>query len=506
MIETPSASAVAGALRQRLAVVAEVLIPDPELPTAGLGSGDLLNSLVGFVKGHPSHNRIWLLYAAVTGAMPTQEAMQDCIQFIRQSATTDAILWLLDQAYELAAHHDATVSMEIIRDRVIVDVDHCARHDLHTGIQQVVRRTLPLWSRDYPIEATVWIDRHKGFRALSDIESRRVMQWGSDRSEQVVEQVKSTLLVPWDTVVVLAETTHRDGCDRLAALARYSGNRVVAIGYDCIPAVSADLVASEEPKRFSRYLTVIKHSHRVAGISESATIEFQGYSDALAAQGLPGPTVSECVLPARSLSPDGLEPPGRAPISRVDSSPTVLCVGTFEPRKNQRSLLYASERLWREGLSFELVFVTGSAWDTETVEAISLLRSRGRPIETRIGISDRELVAAYREARFTVFPSLHEGYGLPVVESLSLGTPVITAEYGSTREVGAGGGALLIDPRDDEALVSAMRELLTDDDAIERLRVQLKGRSDRTWEDYARELWTELVAPELDFLRMNRHS
>ena len=81
-----------------------------------------------------------------------------------------------------------------------------------------------------------------------------------------------------------------------------------------------------------------------------------------------------------------------------------------------------------------------------------------------------ELHNAYSRARFTVFPSLHEGFGLPVAESLEHGTPVITTNYGSTEEIGRDGGAILIDSNDDEELVAAMRRLLTDDELIEQLR------------------------------------
>lgn len=96
---------------------------------------------------------------------------------------------------------------------------------------------------------------------------------------------------------------------------------------------------------------------------------------------------------------------------------------------------------------------------------------------------------AYAGARFTVFPSLHEGYGLPVAESLAYGTPVITSSYGSTAEIAAAGGCVLVDPRDDDQLVAAMRRLLTDDAELERLRGEARGRPVWTWEQYAAQVW-----------------
>ena len=98
-----------------------------------------------------------------------------------------------------------------------------------------------------------------------------------------------------------------------------------------------------------------------------------------------------------------------------------------------------------------------------------------------------------RTARFSVFVSLHEGYGLPVAESLAVGTPVLTTNYGSTAEIAAEGGALVVDPRDDDALVASMRRLLVDDTLIQQLQADALRRPVRTWDDYARELWSALA-------------
>ena len=127
---------------------------------------------------------------------------------------------------------------------------------------------------------------------------------------------------------------------------------------------------------------------------------------------------------------------------------------------------------------------------------------RARGASARVSISttltDAELASAYRQARCSVFVSMHEGYGLPVAESLAFGTPVIATDYGSTREIATGGGVLLVDPRDDEALVDGMRRLITDDDLLDSLHRQIANRPVRTWQEYASDLWEGLVAPERD--------
>jgi glycosyltransferase involved in cell wall biosynthesis len=107
------------------------------------------------------------------------------------------------------------------------------------------------------------------------------------------------------------------------------------------------------------------------------------------------------------------------------------------------------------------------------------------------GMKDAELWQHFRDARFSVFMSLHEGYGLPVVESLALGTPVLTANYGSLAEIAAAGGCLTADPRDDQQIVEKMLALLTDDGLVSRLETEAASIPRRTWSDYAAELWRE---------------
>jgi glycosyltransferase involved in cell wall biosynthesis len=180
--------------------------------------------------------------------------------------------------------------------------------------------------------------------------------------------------------------------------------------------------------------------------------------------------------------------------------PVVLCVGSLEPRKNQLAVLYAAERLWRENLEFEVRLIGGGGWQQDVLHQLDRLQSRGRPVKLRLKIDDDELAAEYRVARFIVQPSLHEGFGLPLAESLSFGTPIITSNFGSTAEIAAAGGALLVDPHDDETLVIAMRTLLSDDARLQKLKDEIAARPARTWNQYAAELWTALVQPELESL------
>ena len=483
------------ALAQRLRAAARVLIDEP-LPVPDLDpardAAVVLDLLVRRVHAEPSPDWVWLLCVAVSSCLPSSDEVQAVRRQFELRTVQQASLWLLDTSMQAASRGSPTRELHLAVDQVVVDVDHSAQHDLHTGIQQVVRNTLPLWARDHDIVLVAWTPGCTAQRTLSRSEHDRVLHWRSTSqldSRQGDDVDSLPLVVPWRSTLVLAEVPPAAACARLAALGQYSGNTLSAIGYDCVPIVSADMVPIVEPNRFARYLSVVKHAHHVAGISISARTEFGGFTETLPNQGLAGPAVVECLLPAEGI---GVAPAVDSPKS--ESMPTVLSVGSFEPRKNHLALLHAAEILWREGLAFRLRLIGGSGWGHEVPNTVRALKANGYPLTIESRVATSELAAAYRAARFTVFPSLHEGYGLPVAESIAFGTPVITSNYGSTREIGEGRGAELIDPRKDEELVNAMRRLLRDDARLAALRAETGHRSSRSWEDYATEAWHSLVS------------
>ncbi len=155
----------------------------------------------------------------------------------------------------------------------------------------------------------------------------------------------------------------------------------------------------------------------------------------------------------------------------------VLVVGSHEPRKNHLAILHAAELLWREGLRFTLTLVGAASWKAEEFyEVIGDLQGAGRPVHSVRGLPDTQLWAAARAGSLHCVPLAQRGFGLPVAESLAAGTPVITSNFGSTRDIlapdGVPLGGLLVDPRDDHAIVDALRTMLTDREAYDRMKAE----------------------------------
>jgi alpha-1,3-rhamnosyl/mannosyltransferase len=171
----------------------------------------------------------------------------------------------------------------------------------------------------------------------------------------------------------------------------------------------------------------------------------------------------------------------------------LLSVGTFEPRKNRLRLLRAFEIVADAFPDLELLALGREGWLDEPFAA-ALQKSPFRPrIRILHDADDRLLRRCYEKALALVYPSLDEGFGLPLAEAMALGCPVITSNRSSLAEV-VQDAALLVDPRDTRSMASAFQEVITDSALAGRLREAGKKR--------ARELtWKRTAADILEFLR-----
>jgi glycosyltransferase involved in cell wall biosynthesis len=99
-------------------------------------------------------------------------------------------------------------------------------------------------------------------------------------------------------------------------------------------------------------------------------------------------------------------------------------------------------------------------------------------------VDDKTLRREYNDCRFTVYPSLMEGYGLPIVESLLYGKPCVCGGNGALGEVAGGGGCLIVDQTSVESLANGIKKLLQDRQLYARLGEEARTRRFRSWADY----------------------
>ena len=164
--------------------------------------------------------------------------------------------------------------------------------------------------------------------------------------------------------------------------------------------------------------------------------------------------------------------------------PYLIAVGTVEPRKNLIRLSRAF-RVVRDKRGLQLLIVGGKGWRGE--EILREVRKMAGEAVVWVGYAPSEdLPALYSGAEALVYPSLYEGFGLPVIEAMACGTPVITSNNSSLREV-AGDAALLVDPEDEDDIAAAVRRIVEDSDLRESLRRKGLRRSiEFSWEEAAR--------------------
>jgi glycosyltransferase involved in cell wall biosynthesis len=140
-----------------------------------------------------------------------------------------------------------------------------------------------------------------------------------------------------------------------------------------------------------------------------------------------------------------------------------LFVGTLEPRKNLEGVLHALEILKRERSEVpQLVVVGGVGWRHDALSEKLAARVRDGSAIALGYVSDDQLPAIYSSARALVFPSFYEGFGLPPLEAMAAGCPVISSQAGGLAEV-VSDDALIVEPENPASIAEAMRRVLDDE-------------------------------------------
>lgn len=165
----------------------------------------------------------------------------------------------------------------------------------------------------------------------------------------------------------------------------------------------------------------------------------------------------------------------------------ILCVGNLQPRKNLKTLIEAYVKLRRaDAIRNKLVLVGRKAWLHDDIFAAARDSGYADELVFTGYVPDDDLVALYNAADLFVYPSIFEGFGLPPLEAMACGTPVVCSNTSSIPEV-VGADALLVNPLDVEALARAISMALDDTDLRTRLSKQgIRRAASFSWDDTGR--------------------
>jgi glycosyltransferase involved in cell wall biosynthesis len=181
------------------------------------------------------------------------------------------------------------------------------------------------------------------------------------------------------------------------------------------------------------------------------------------------------------VTPNGVDPAFQLQGPRPDRRPYLLFVGALQPRKDPGTAVEALARLG--DLDLDLVLVGPAKQRVPEVAGRVRSLQLGERVHHRGYVTQDELAALYRGAECLVFPSLHEGFGLPMVEAMASGTAVVAASSGALPEV-AGGAAVLVPPGDPDALAEGVRMALADRPRL--VELGLARAAEFTWAATAR--------------------
>ena len=177
-----------------------------------------------------------------------------------------------------------------------------------------------------------------------------------------------------------------------------------------------------------------------------------------------------------------------APAAHAPGKPYVLFVGTVEPRKNLHILLNAWDGL-RADLREAFDLVVAGAWGWGDRAILDRLHSGAGGVRYLGYVAEPDLPGLTAGAAAFVYPSLYEGFGLPLAQAMAAGVPCITSNVSSLPEV-AGDAALLVDPRSPAELRAALERLLDSESVRKDLGQRGRTRAARfTWQESARQSW-----------------
>jgi len=217
------------------------------------------------------------------------------------------------------------------------------------------------------------------------------------------------------------------------------GGHVISVIYDLIPITHSQFCDDGLVMAFKKwFFDSLEHVDGYISISSTVQHDLEAFMRKSFGERIDTKIFDHFLLGADFTSSRDMDSQVRPALkSFMDSRHQYLIVSTIEPRKNHAYLLDAFEILWNEGIDVGLTFVGRIGWKVE--DMLTRMREHpeyGQRLQHWHDLDDNELAYCYRHARALLFPSIVEGFGLPIIESLAHGLPVLASDTPIHREVG----------------------------------------------------------------------
>lgn len=359
---------------------------------------------------------------------------------------------------------------------------HTSRFARNTGIQRCLRATARALSElGQPLVPLVWSAQADGLALAGEAARRHLAAWNGPPPQ-------AWTLGPlprgsWLLVVELLSGPHQPTQPWLRQLADRHGWRLAAVFHDAIPLGWGGTAA----RYHAAYMRGLADYDLVLATSATSRAALEAYWG----EQRPGPRRARLqTLPLAAELPGA---PRRWPETAAATGHLrLLCVGSLEPRKNHRRLLQALAWLQAQGQLQSTLQLVGWANDPRVVAMVQRAQALGLPVHWDAQARDEALLSYYQHCDLSVYPSLQEGFGLPVLESLWQGKPVLVGQAPALQEQAEGGGCLVVDTTAWQPLADTIGLLQRQPQRLTKLREQLCRRPLRDWRDYGSFILGEL--------------
>ncbi len=370
-------------------------------------------------------------------------------------------------------------------------VNHTSKFKRNTGIQRCLRSTgRSLNQLGESIAPLVWEKETNDFALASKADLRNLSHWNGPPIESWDLQFPPSS--SWLLIFELISGPYQPTQEKLFELSKKYGWSIAGIFHDAIPLKWSGISAEYH----SIYMKGLVNYDLVLPISKNVRKELENF---WTSKGLVFKDhIAHLPLPAEVSGFPRQMPDLNQIKNCFDGKLNILCVSSLEKRKNHLALFKALAWLSAQGKCNYHLQLVGWANDPSVLESVQRSKSLGLDIDWDVNADDEALFKYYQFCHFTFYPSLEEGYGLPVLESLWLGRPCFAnLNLPVVMDDNHQGGYMTFNTNDWHLIAIALSALQEDTKILLELQKELLDRKLNTWNDYSRSILTYIKKKDL---------
>ncbi|WP_329741582.1 glycosyltransferase family 1 protein [Dyella sp. A6] len=398
--------------------------------------------------------------------------------------------WL---SWSESAEHLKDILVEgVCSQQFLVDVSELIKRDVGTGIQRVVRSILGEWfnnpPQNYRVEPVYASVDAQGYRYARKFTEKFFGHGGAHIEDAPVEFGSGDVFFGLD-LQPLVVSAHRKYFEEMMA----QGVTVGFLIHDLLSVRMPEHFPAGAEAGFADWLETIAGANTVIAVSKAVARDFSDWLDERHRTQHPRIGWSHNGADIQSSSPSrGMPVRAIEILTLLRERPSLLMVGTIEPRKGHSAVLDACDALWRRGEAFNLVIVGKQGWKSD--ELAARLRKHpefGRRLHWLEGISDEYLEQVYASSACLVAASEGEGFGLPLIEAAQHGLPILARDIPVFREVAQNHATYFPEHADSETLARSIEVWL--EAYRQGHHVRSEGMQRLTWAESAQNLLALLL-------------